>query len=374
MNEHSHPHGEHEHDHEHPHAHTPETPVDAGSQALTEALRSSFAIVRFVMFLLVLVFLGSGFFKVEPNERAMILRFGKPLGAGANALLGPGLHWSFPYPIDEVVKISVTGIQKVRSTVGWYAITPEQELAGVEPYPTATLNPAVDGYTITADANIIHVRSTLYYRIEDPVRYTFGFVNASNVVLNALNNAIVYASANFKVDDILTRDKAGFQEAVRQHATELLDKENVGVTVDQCDVQTTWPRQQMVSDAFVAVLNAQINRDKALQNASSYTNQVLSAAVANSNGIVNLAESDRAQLINDLASRATNFVNILPWYQTNRDLFVVQQFNQTMSRVLTNLDDKIYVSERAGGKPRDLWLMLNREPPKPITATTNANQ
>jgi modulator of FtsH protease HflK len=368
MNEHSHPHDEHEH------SHPPETPVDAGSQALTEALRSSFAIVRFVMFLLVLVFLASGFFKVEPNERAMILRFGKPLGVGEKALLGPGLHWSYPYPIDEIVKVSVTGIQKVNSTVGWYAVTPEQELAGTEPPPGPSLNPAIDGYTITADANIVHVRSTLYFRIEDPVRYTFGFVNASNVVQNALNNAIVYASANFKVDDILTRDKAGFQEAVRRRATELLDKENVGVAVDQCDVQTTWPRQPKVSDAFVAVLNAQINRDKELQQASSYTNQILTAAQANSNGIVNIAESERVQLVSDLASRATNFVSILPWYQTNRNLFVVQQFNETMGRVLTNVQDKIYVSERTDGKPRDLWLQLNREPPKPATATTNSNE
>jgi len=93
--------------------------------------------------------------------------------------------------------------------------------------------------------------------------------------------------------------------------------------------------------------------------------------VATSNSIVNLAESERIQLISDLASRATNFVSILPWYETNADLFVQKQFNETMGRVLTNLQDKIYVSERTSGKPRDLWLMLNREPPKPATANTN---
>jgi membrane protease subunit HflK len=365
MSDHSHPHDEHEH------PHSPETPVDAGSQALGEALRSSFAIVRAVMIVLIAVFLCSGFFKVEPNERAMILHFGKPEGVGAKALLGPGLHWSYPYPIDEVVKISVTGIQKVTSDVGWYAVTPEQELAGYEPPGGNSLNPATDGYTLTADANIVHVRSTLYFRIDDPVRYTFSFVNASNVVQNALNNAIVYTSANFKVDDILTHNKAGFQEAVRLRATELLDQENVGVAVDQCDVQTTWPRSQRVSDAFNAVINAQINRDKALQQVSSETNQVLTAATARSNAIVNIAESERAQLLSDLASRSTNFTTILPWYKTNKDLFVVQQFNETMGRVLTNLQEKIYVPERADGKQRDLWLLLNQEPPKPLTATTN---
>jgi membrane protease subunit HflK len=365
MNDHSHPH----HDHEHPHP--PDMPVDAGSQALTEALRSSFAIVRIVMVLLVLVFLSSGFFQVKPNERAMILHYGKPRGEGAKALLGPGLHWSFPYPIDEVQKVSVTGVQKVESSVGWFAITREQELAGTEPFAGPTLNPAIDGYTLTADANIIHVRSTLSFHVVDPVRYTFGFVAASNVVQNALNNAIVYASANFKVDDILTKDKIGFQAAIEKRVTELLDKENVGVAVDQCDVQTTWPRQQAVKAAFTAVTSAQIERDQKLQEASSYTNQILTAAVATSNNIVNLAEAKRAQYVNDLSSRATNFLNILPLYQTNADLFVQQRFNETMGRVLTNLQDKIYVSESTSGKQRDLWLMLNREPAKPSTANTN---
>jgi membrane protease subunit HflK len=365
MNDHSHPHDEHEH------PHPPEMPVDAGSQALTEALRSSFAIVRVVMAVLVVVFLFSGFFKVEPNQRAMILRFGKPLGEGAKALLGPGLHWSYPYPIDEIEKVSVTGVQKVSSSVGWYATTPEQELAGTEPMAGPSLNPAIDGYTLTADANIIHVRSTLSFHVQDPVRYIFGFVGASNLVQNALNNAIVYASANFKVDDILTKDKAGFQKAIEKRATELLDKENVGVAVDQCDVQTTWPRQPTVRNAFVAVLSAQINRDKLLQEASSETNRVLTAASATSNSIVNLAESQRAQFVSDLSSRATNFINILPWYKTNADLFVQQRFNETMGRVLTNIDEKIYVPERLDGKTRDLWLLLNREPTKPLTANTN---
>src|SRR5438105_363165 len=149
----------------------PETPVDAGSQALSEALRSSFAIVKILMVILVVVFLGSGFFKVNPQEQAIILRFGKPMGKGARALLGPGPHWSFPYPIDEYVKVSVSGIQKVTSTAGWYATTPEMELAGAEPPAGGTLNPAVDGYALTADGNIVHTRATLTYRISDPVRY-----------------------------------------------------------------------------------------------------------------------------------------------------------------------------------------------------------
>ena len=102
--------------------------------------------------------------------------------------------------------MSVSGIKKVTSTVGWYATTPEQELAGDQAMPGATLNPAVDGYVLTADDNIVHSRVTLTYHISDPVRYVFNFVNASNAVQSDLDNALLYGAAHFKVDDMLTRD------------------------------------------------------------------------------------------------------------------------------------------------------------------------
>ncbi|HKI69594.1 MAG TPA: hypothetical protein VKA67_08400, partial [Verrucomicrobiae bacterium] len=86
----------HEHEHNPPKSAPggpprPDTSDDAGSQALAEALRSSFAIVQFAMVALVIAFLCSGFFTVGPQEQAIILRFGRPVGEGQKALLGPGL-------------------------------------------------------------------------------------------------------------------------------------------------------------------------------------------------------------------------------------------------------------------------------------------
>src|ERR1700689_3664907 len=137
---------EHEH-HDHEHSPAPET-RDASSQALSEALSSSFAIVKIVMFVMVGAFFCSGFFTVGPQEKAVILRFGKPVGEGDKRLLNAGLHWSFPYPIDEVVKIPITEQQIVSSPVGCYFTTPDQELSGEEMPGGATLNPAIDGYVL----------------------------------------------------------------------------------------------------------------------------------------------------------------------------------------------------------------------------------
>jgi membrane protease subunit HflK len=343
----------------------PETPLDAGSQALADALRSSFAIVKFVMVLLMGVFLMSGFFQVGPQERALVLHFGRPKGEGAKALLGPGLHWSFPYPIDECVKVSITGLQRVGSTVGWFAISPELELAGAEPMAVPSLNPAVDSYALTADGNIIHTRATLTYRIEDPIRYVFSFVNASNAVQNALNQALIHTASRFNVDDILTRDIAGFREAVRRRVSELVEKRQLGVIVEQCDVQSRAPAK--LKEDFANVLKAEINRNKVLNDARSYENQVLSKATADANARLNLAQSERARLVAEVSSRAEQFQQLLPKYQENPALFVQQRLAETLGRSLTNVQDKIFVPESLDGKAKELRLLLNREPPKPKT-------
>jgi len=97
----------------------------SGGQRIASAGRSAgaavLAIVKFVMAVLLAVFLFSGFFTVGPQEKAIILRLGRPVGEGDKALLGAGPHWAWPYPIDEVVKVPITEIQKITSTVGWYA-------------------------------------------------------------------------------------------------------------------------------------------------------------------------------------------------------------------------------------------------------------
>src|ERR1051326_2342407 len=226
----------------------PETPMDPGAQALSEALRSSFWIVKAVMVILVLLFLFSGVFQVKQQERAILLRLGKPVGTGEAALLKPGLHFSLPYPIDDHEKVSVTGIQTVKSTTGWYATSEALERAGIEPPPGATLNPTVDGYALTADQNIIHTRATLTYRISDPVGYTFNFTNAALSVQNCLDDALLFTAARFKVDDILRQDRIGFREAVRRRVTELVERRNLGIFVEQCTVESTPPRQ--LRDAF----------------------------------------------------------------------------------------------------------------------------
>ena len=356
-------------------------PVDSGSQALADALRSSFAVVKFVMVVLVAVFMFSGCFTVGPQEKAIVLRFGKPIGEGEKRLLSSGWHWGLPYPIDEVVKIPITEIQQVKSSVGWFFQTPAMEAAGEEPPAGASLNPAVDGYALTADGNIVHVKATLSYRIEDPVQCVFGFAGelnreqplagVSNAVKNALDNALLNTAAGYKVDDILTRDKIGFQDAVRKRVVDLVEAQNLGIAVENCPVESRPPRQPMLKMAFDAVVAAGQNRAKALDDARTFANQTVSRASADAAAITNLAVVERARLIADATADAQQFKALLARYEENRSLFVRQRLIETTGRVLTNVQDKAVLPTSADGKPTELRLLLNRDTPKPRSATTN---
>lgn len=342
--------------------------LDAGSQALAEALRSSFAIIKIVMVVLVAVFLLSGFFTVGPQEKAILLRFGRPVGEGERALLGAGAHWAFPYPIDEVVRVPITELQQVRSSVGWFAQTPEQEALGQEPPAGPSLNPAADSYALTADGNIVHVRATLSYRIQDPIRYVFGFNNASNAIQSALDNALLATAARFNVDDLLTRDRLGFQDAVRRRVEQLIAAQDLGIVVEQCSVVSRPPRQ--VTQAFQNVIAAGQNRDRLLNEARSEAGQILSRAQAQAAGLIETARAERSRLIASVRSDAQTFERLRPLFEANPGLFTQQWLVETMNRALPAVQEKILLSARDDGRSRELRLLLNRELPKPKTETT----
>ncbi len=338
---------------------------DAGSQALSEALRSSFIIVRVLMVVLLLVFLCSGIFSVGPQENAIILRMGKPVGDGRNALLGPGLHFSWPKPIDDHTNIPISSLQIADTTVGWYM--PLEEMGkGNEPQLRPSLNPANTSYTLTSDTNIIHVTARLHYRISDPIRFHFDFADGRLFVTNALNNAILFASAQFTVDDILTKRVAAFREMVASRVKDLIEQQQLGVSFEQLDVQAIPPRY--LQGKFNEVTQASVKRDDTLNKADSYATETLGKARAEAESRINTAQAARTRLVGLVAAEQKNFSDMLPQYQANPELFLRLRQMSMLERVLAGARDKIIQPHNGA---RELRLILGREPKLP-TAQTNS--
>ncbi len=333
---------------------------DAGSVALAEALKSSFVIVRVLLAGLVIYFLASGVFTVASQERAIVLRFGKPVMKAGQVEIEPGLHWAFPYPIDEVIKMPVALLQNVRSSVGWYAVTPAQEAERIVPDAGMSLSPASEGYAITGDGNIIHARAIVRYRITEPLKFFLNHRDGADVMTNILDNALTFAAAQYRVDDALRRDVAGFKEAVMRRVNDLVVAHDLGVTIEPSNIDVEPPRQVRMD--FDAVLSAEAQRSKSVSDAQGYANRVVNEARGEATARINSGETDRNRMVQAVSSEAQKFTSLLPEYKKNPEFFRERLLVETVRRVYTNAQDKFFAPL---GPNDELRLQLNREPAKP---------
>jgi membrane protease subunit HflK len=346
---------------------------EAGTRALADALRSSFVIVKILMVGLVVLFFFSGIFTVPSQERAIILRFGKPVGVGEQQLLGPGLHWSFPSPIDEIVRIPIGEVQTVESAAGWYQMTPEERASGQEAPGGFTLNPAVDGYTITSDGNIIHVRAIIRYRITDPLNYVLSFVSASNVVQNAVDNALFYASSFYTADRAIRDDQLGFRETVLNRVRELVQQHKLGISIESGEVTVRPPKQ--VREMFDQVTIADIGRRATNDTAQAYANTLVSTAQGRAAAILNEGRSDAARLIQQVSSDARYFKDQLASYEGSPDLFRSRLQAEAMGRILTNVQDRVFALPLPhDNKDTQIRWLLNPPPKRRTIQGDPANQ
>lgn len=340
-------------------------PEDAGSRALNDALRSSLRILKVLMALVAVVVVFSGVFTVEPNEVALVLRFGKPVGTGAEQLLKPGLHWAFPYPVDEIVRVPAGQSHTVTSTIGWYAVTPEQQARGEEPPPRGTLTPGADGYLLAGDGNIFHARATLKYRISDPWQYAFRFGSASNVLQSLLNSALLHAASGITAESAIYRDKLAFRDAVLAEMTEGIARHQLGVTLDPFEVQVVAPVD--VRGAFEAVLAAEQERSQKINEARGYANEVTLKAGGQAQAVMNEGLTASNKLLLAVSSQAKFFSEQLPHYRAEPGLFKRRLLAETMEGVVANAQDTFLLPRANPGQPHEVRLQLNREPARAKT-------
>ncbi len=339
----------------------PVCPVeDSTTMALADALSSSFKIIQGLMIGLVVIFLGSGFFTVEPNEVAVKLRFGKPVGTGEDRILQQGLHWSPPSPIGEIVKIPIGETRSVVATNCWYAVTPEMEISGQLPYATSSLRPGVDGYAITSDENIIHARADAKYLISDPVAFKFDFLDVEDLLRNALNNALLFAAAQTTADDALYRDRVGFKDRVRLRFLSNIQKAQLGIRLQSLDVQTFPP--MFVKEAFEQVTQTEQAVSQMRNEAEGDAAQTLRRAQGKAQAIINQGMSRSNLITSRVIADAKVFEQLKPHYEANPQFFRSRLLIERMGRILTQANDTWLLPRVAPGQTQELRLQLNREP------------
>jgi membrane protease subunit HflK len=289
------------------------------AHAILAALRSSIRVLRWGMLVLVLIYLCSGITVVAPNQRGLILRFGRALPKSAP----PGLLFAFPPPIDEVVMLPAKNVQEVVLD----AWTPNDDSW------RESLHPERDPYTITGDVNIIRARFSIRFQVADPIAYEFGASEREN-----LCNAICYQSAcrvlaGMSVDDALTtrRDFIG-QESMRIAQAEL-DRLGLGVQLLAFETREINPPAPVLA-AFQDVVSAKVEAKTVVEPARSRHATVIPEANAEAYRIQQEAQSYAQGLTAKAQGQVSAFLALLKEYRGNPETVQTRLYAEMLEEVL----------------------------------------
>ncbi len=388
--------------------------LDAGQKSLADALRLSFGILKLIMLAVIVLFLASGFFSVEPNEQALVLVFGKVQGQGAGRIKEPGYHWTLPEPISEVVRIPVKEVQSLSIRSFWFFETEAERLAGGRRYAAGGLNPIRDGYCLTrndlltelkgSDYNIVHSLWTVTYSIGSPVRFfehvymesrkpgeSFMEVASRTVdpmIESIASDAIVATLVTYSIDDAI-RSHIGIANGVKEHLQRKLNAIESGIQIDDVRInRITWPLQ--VDDAFQASSQAVNKSQQSITDARAYKEKLLTdtagpraESILDSLKDSTLSQAQKEQLVSQLGGRVQGVIaesrayrtrveqdakaaadylkSLLPEYRQRPRLVLQKIYQDAIEEVLLNVDEKVFAPPGDENKGREIRVLISRD-------------
>ena len=330
--------------------------LDPASQSLLEALNLSFKILKGIIFLLIFLFLFSGVFTVEQNEVAMVLRFGKIKGLPSNRILKPGLHWTLPYPFSEIIKIPTGEEHTLKIDNFWYHDVNKNKFRKKIP---KMLDPEYDGYCLTGDVNIIHYKWQIRYLIKKPYEYYLNIKNNEQLLKKVICNCIVKVTSTFKIHDALRGNIDILRAKVKQLAQRQLENLNSGIELKSLAVPNVEPPRQ-VQDAFKNVILAKNKKDRKIEIAENYKQQVINKALGKESEIITQAKNYALQVEKEAQSDSNYFKNLVKLYSQNPRITKQQLYQQVMEQTTDKIRELFLFANKV--KNRELRIKLNRNP------------
>src|SRR4029077_12603081 len=244
-------------------------------------------------------YLASGFYVVGPDQRAVVRRFG-----AVAEQVGPGMHYQVPWPVDRVDIVKTTSVMKVG--VGFVLPSGDGEMP---PGPEL----------LTGDTNIVNVNLILQYVIRDPSEFLFQIKDPAAFVEAAAETALTETIAGMPVDEVLTRGRVAVQERVKAQTQEVLDRRRSGVSIVSASIMAI-TLDRSAAQAFQDVANAMSDREKMINEARAYQNNLIPKARGDARTLLSEAEAYKQQRIAEAVGGASRFLSLQKEYEKGRDI------------------------------------------------------
>lgn len=280
---------------------------------------------RWILLVALVLLIGSGIFWVESDEVAMVLRMGKLVGnTPSEQLRQPGLHFAFPYIIDEVVKVSVGRIRQL----------------DIMTYTSAdgVVNSDVtqSGYLISGDHNIVLLEAAAKYQIVDPIQFVWINGDPEKLITTVVSGELLRHSSGMDVDSLLTTSKGRLADLTKKTAQVLLDEAHCGVVLTNIELTSIMPPEEVRTD-FEAVNAASVQKQTLIQGANEYRESVIPNAQAQARQHMDAAIGDQQTQIARAYNDTAVFNGLLEQYQTSpesvREGYIRQRFTELFARM-----------------------------------------
>ena len=198
--------------------------------------------------LAVAVWAASGFYRVQPDQVGLVLRFGELVET-----TGPGLNYHWPYPIEFVLLPRVTAINQVKIGNG----TVMQMLTG--------------------DENIVEATASISWRVKDPAKFLFNVYDPEGAVKLAGESAVRQVIGLNPIQSGLSDQREKIADDAQSLLQRILDSYDAGIQITQVQLQRVDPPLAVI-DAFNDVQRARAEADRIKQEAQVYREQALNKA------------------------------------------------------------------------------------------------
>jgi membrane protease subunit HflK len=285
--------------------------------------------------LLLLLWIGSGFYIVNEGQRGIVLRFGKYVESTQ-----AGLRWHLPYPVEVVETVNVSQVRTVE--IGYRNNVRSKVLK--------------ESLMLTDDENIIDIQFAVQYILKNPEEFLFTNRDPENAVLQAAETAIREIIGKSKMDFVLYEGR----EQVAAKATELmqdiLDRYKIGIAISKVTMQNAQPPEQ-VQAAFDDAVKAGQDRERQKNEGQAYANDVIPKAKGNAARLLEEAEGYKQRVIASSEGEASRFRQVLVEYSKAPGVTRDRLYLDMMEQVLSNTS-KIIVDQKNGNSL--LYLPLDK--------------
>jgi modulator of FtsH protease HflK len=321
-----------------------------------------------VIALIVVVLWGfSGFFRVEPDELGVVLRFGK-----FTREVEPGLNYHLPYPIETVLTPQALRVNKL--DIGMRPVDDLRRGSSVRDVPEESL-------MLTGDENIVDVSFSVLWKVKPNGvgDYLFNVQSPEGTVKAVAESAMREVIGRSNIQTVLTSARQKIETAVQEQMQRTLDTYGAGILIQQVQLQKVDPPTQVI-DSFRDVQAARSDLERAQNEAQTYANRVVPEARGRAAKITQDAEAYREQTVADAKGQTSRFLQVYDQYKKAPDVTRTRMYLETMERVLGGTDKTIIDTGPQGGPGVVPYLPLtevNRPRPTPPAggaATTGGSQ